>query len=190
MAQGYKVRKAAQVAAFFALKQGGRIPVLKLVKLLYLSDREHLQKFDFPILFDDFVSMEHGPVTSMTYNYIKGEKESKDEWDTFISGRPVNHSVSAKEGVTEYDLDELSRAEIKTLESVWQQFSSMDRFEIRDWTHDNCAEWEDPKKSVSGKKSIPLPYERVLNCLGKEHAVQIAAEIKDIRGIDTVLGAA
>ena len=46
---GYSARKAAQVAAFFAIKEGGAINVLKLAKLLYLSDREHLSQYDFPI---------------------------------------------------------------------------------------------------------------------------------------------
>jgi hypothetical protein len=55
----YNVRKAAQVTAFFAKKQGGAIDVLKVAKLLYCS----------------IVSMPHGPVTSMTLNYINGLEE-------------------------------------------------------------------------------------------------------------------
>src|SRR6478672_1543419 len=35
---GYNVRKAAQVTAFFAKKEGGAIEVLKVAKLLYLAD--------------------------------------------------------------------------------------------------------------------------------------------------------
>ena len=49
---GYNVRKAAQVVAFFAIRQGGRINVLKLSKLVYLSDRAFVEKYDVPILYD------------------------------------------------------------------------------------------------------------------------------------------
>lgn len=68
----YHPRKAAQVAAFFVLREVGAIHALKLSNLLYLADREHLNRHDMPILFDIFVSMPHGPVTSLTLNYIGG----------------------------------------------------------------------------------------------------------------------
>ncbi len=68
----YNARKAAQVAAFFALSEGGKINVLKLVKLIYLADRSAMEAFEAPILNDKFVSMDHGPVNSITLNLING----------------------------------------------------------------------------------------------------------------------
>jgi Protein of unknown function (DUF4065) len=65
MAFWFNVKKAAQVAAFFALKQGGQIHVLKLTKLVYLSDREFMDRYDIPITGDKLVSMDHGPVNSV-----------------------------------------------------------------------------------------------------------------------------
>ena len=41
---GYDVKKAAQVAAFFAIEAGGKINILKLTKLMYLADRDHLEQ--------------------------------------------------------------------------------------------------------------------------------------------------
>lgn len=179
---GYRTRKAAQVAAFFAIKQGGAINVLKLAKLLYLGDREHLFRYDMPILFDQFVSMDHGPVTSTTLNFVNGYLEDGANWDTFISDR-AGYNVGVVSGdLTIADLDELSDAEIGTLEHVWGQFGRMDRFTLRDWTHDNCSEWEDPKGSSSS-----IPYERVLKFLGKDHSAEIAEEIESLRAIDKVL---
>ena len=54
---GYKERKAAQTAAFFALRSGGSINILKLAKLLYLAERESMEKFDEPLFYDRLVSM-------------------------------------------------------------------------------------------------------------------------------------
>lgn len=65
-------RKAAQAAAFLLHKAGGRLPLLKLMKLLYLSERESLQKYGDTITGDTFVSMPNGPVLSMTLNFING----------------------------------------------------------------------------------------------------------------------
>ncbi|MGA9893403.1 MAG: type II toxin-antitoxin system antitoxin SocA domain-containing protein, partial [Xanthobacteraceae bacterium] len=75
---GYNVRKAAQITAFFAKKEGGSIAVLKVAKLLYLADREFMAAYDLPMLFDELVSMPHGPVTSNTLNYINGMEEQRD----------------------------------------------------------------------------------------------------------------
>ena len=62
---GYKERKAAQVAAYFALKEQGSINVLKLAKLLYLAERESMRLFDEPMFFDRLVSMEQLTLVKM-----------------------------------------------------------------------------------------------------------------------------
>lgn len=175
---GYSTRKAAQVAAFFAIGEGGSINVLKLAKLLYLADREHLRRFDMPILFDKFVSMDHGPVTSTTLNYVNGYEEDRANWDAFVTDRDRYAVGVASSSLTPDDLDELSDAELETLQAVWTQFGAMDRYTVRDWTHEHCGEWEDPNGS-----STPIPYERVLKFLGKEHHAVIAQEIESIRSL-------
>jgi uncharacterized phage-associated protein len=180
---GYNVRKAAQVTAFFAKKQGGAIDVLKLAKLLYLVDREFMSRYDFPILFDRFVSMPHGPVTSMTLNYINGLlEEHRDQWNAFVEARAGHKIGVARQDLSIDDLDELSDAEIHVMEATWDQFGYMSSWEIRNYTHANCPEWEDPNGS-----STPIPYERVLKFLHKENSAEIADEIEAQRSLDKFL---
>jgi uncharacterized phage-associated protein len=180
---GYNVRKAAQVTAFFAQKQGGGIEVLKVAKLLYLADREFMSRYDFPILFDRFVSMPHGPVTSMTLNYINGLfEEDRDHWTDFVEGRANNEVGVARKNMSFDELDELSDAEIHVMEATWDQFGRMSAWELRNYTHVNCPEWEDPNGS-----STPIPYERVLKFLHKENSAEIAAEIETQRSLDQSL---
>jgi uncharacterized phage-associated protein len=179
---GYNVRKAAQVTAFFAKKQGGSIAVLKVAKLLYLADREFMAKYDFPILFDHLVSMPHGPVTSMTLNYINGMEEQRDSWIDFVEARAGNILGLTNPNLSEDDLDELSDAEAHVLETVWDKFGHMTPWQLRNYTHDHCPEWEDPHGS-----SNPIPYERVLKFLGKEHSSDIAQEIDSLRSLDKSL---
>lgn len=179
---GYNVRKAAQVTAFFVQKDGGSINVLKIAKLLYLADREFMSRYDFPILFDYFVSMPHGPVTSMTLSYINGLDEGLCDWTDFIGSREGNSIELAKPALSIDELDELSDAEIHVLDTVWDQFGHMTPFQLRDWTHDNCLEWENPHGS-----STPIPYERVLKFLRKEHSAEIADNIEAQRSLDKFL---
>lgn len=163
-------RKAAQIAAFFARREGDRIAVLKLMKLIYLSDREHMASYGYPILYDRLVSMPHGPVDSITLNLLDGNIQSSN-WDQLISDR-ADHSVSLKREISESDLDELSEAEIASLKTVWEKFGFMDKWTIRDWTHENCPEWEDPHGSAN-----PIPYERVLKFLGHSDASEMASDL-------------
>ena len=179
---GYNIRKAAQVTAFFAIKQGGAIEVLKVAKLLYLADREFMSRYNFPILFDCFVSMPHGPVTSMTLNYINGMEEQRDHWEDFVVGRAGNKVGVSRQDMSVDELDELSDAEVHVLEATWDQFGHMSSWAVRNYTHANCPEWEDPHGS-----SNPIPYERVLKFLHKENSAEIADEIESQRSLDKFL---
>lgn len=74
----------AQMAAYFMDKEEERqMEVLKLIKLLYLADRESVDRYGEPISFDKMVRMVHGPVLSRTLNLINGFVRGKDaaQWD-------------------------------------------------------------------------------------------------------------
>ena len=178
------MRKAAQVAAFFALKQGGEINVLKLTKLIYLADRRFMQKFDAPLLGDELVSMDHGPVNSMTYDCINGSQADRADWNQFITDRLAYSIGVASPAVTIARLDELSRADTEVLEETWASFGHMTKYEIRDYTHRNCPEWEDPHGS-----STPIPYERVFKYLAKSDAAELAENVQQERALSRALAA-
>jgi len=159
------------------------MPHLKLMKLLYLADREAMQRYGAPISGDRFVAMTHGPVLSMTLNLKDGDVESSQEgWDGLISDKE-NHELSLKHAITLDDLDELSQADIDVLEAVWKQFGHMGKWAIRDYTHDHCPEWTDPNGS-----SNPIPYEKVFLALGrsKDVAAELSAHIESERTLDKI----
>ncbi|HEY1720037.1 MAG TPA: Panacea domain-containing protein [Magnetospirillaceae bacterium] len=183
--RGFKVRKAAQVVAYFAIAEGGSINVLKLIKLIYLSDRRFIEKYDCPILNDRFVSMPRGPVNSMTLNYVSGIAGDRDEWKKFISDR-AKHSVGvANSRIKKSDLDELSKAEKKVLAEIWDRFGERDGFWLEEYTHKHCPEWEDPDGS-----SEPIPYERILKFLKKKNVARISANLEAERELDRSLATA
>ncbi len=182
----YNARKAAQVAAFFAKAQGGKINVLKLTKLIYLADRFALENFESPILNDKFVSMDHGPVNSITYNQINGgQDDDSGVWKEFISARENYYVGLAKPDLKIHDLDELSKAELDVLKMTWERFGKMDRFEVRDYTHKNCPEWEDPNGSSS-----PIPLERIFKFLGKPNGRELAVKLESERIADELFAQA
>ena len=68
----FNEKRTAQAAAFMLHSAGGRLPLLKLMKLLYLAERESLRLFGEPISGDKLVSMPHGPVLSKTLDMMNG----------------------------------------------------------------------------------------------------------------------
>lgn len=183
----FNQRKTAQEAAFFLGKAPDkRMSHLKLMKLLYLADRESVRLFGWPISGDRLVSMPHGPVLSQTLNLMDGDAESQpDGWDAWISDKE-NHELSLRRPIQAADLDELAPAEIEVLESVWGQFGSMGKWEIRDWTHKHCAEWQDPNGS-----SFPIRYEDLARAVGfdEEAARRVAEQIQAEDKVDRLFAA-
>jgi uncharacterized phage-associated protein len=158
----YSERKAAQVAVWLLRQDGGRMPHLKLIKLMYLADRQSMADTGFPITFDRVVSMPHGPVLSMTLSYINGDVESGvDGWEAWVNDRE-NHEVALRDRPANADaLDELSEADIEALERVWARFGRMTKWQLRDYTHEHCPEWVDPQGSM-----LPIATEQIFQALG------------------------
>ena len=153
--------KIAQMAAFFTSQEGGDIYVLKLMKLLYLADRESIDRYGVPISYDRMISMDHGPVLSSALNLTNGflTGPAAEQWDAWISDR-ADHRVSLLRDATRGNLDHLSDADIEVLEVVWDNFGQMTRYEIRDYTHRELGEWRDPRdRQVVLRVSVWLSLE-------------------------------
>jgi uncharacterized phage-associated protein len=174
----FNVRKAAQAVALLVQKQGDNADHIKTMKLVYLADRRFLELYDLPILNDDFCSMEHGPVDSETYDYVKGNGKDRQTWQKYIKARQGN-IVRLAHKFGDDDFDELSRAEISVLNEIFERFKDLKPFELVDYVHKNCAEWEDV-----GKTSKYLPYERVFNALGKKNSNQLTDYVYEIRNLN------
>jgi uncharacterized phage-associated protein len=120
---------------------------LKLVKLLYIADREALAKWGRPITTDRYVSMKEGPVVSNVYHLIGSEPmpsqqsfwhkyiKTVAEWDVELLSDPAT--------------DELSQAEEDLLHQVFE-------------THGHNNRWNpgrrDPQIPPSGKTQVRVPY--------------------------------
>ena len=161
----FNERRVAQMAAYLLSREKGRMNYLKLMKLLYLADRESMKRHGHPISGDRFVSMDHGPVLSQTFNLIKGTVRFAERgWNHWIADR-ADHEVSLKRKVNREALDELSEADLNVLGDVYSKFGKMDQWKLVDYTHRYCREWEDPKGP-----SAPIDYETIFKALGRTPA--------------------
>ncbi|MFC5760329.1 Panacea domain-containing protein [Rhizobium sp. GCM10022189] len=184
----YEPRKAAQLIASLILKSGGRsLNVLKVVKLVYLVDRESIRRFGFPILDENRYSMPHGPVNSTTYRHIQGEYQDDCGWSDFLEDR-ANHGIAlVNNNISVEDLDELSEADLECVDAVWERFGAMTQWQLVDWTHDprNVPEWEDPDGG-----SVIIPLQRILNAVGVDNAEEFVETSNTLKAIDRAFEAA
>ena len=156
---------------------------LKLMKLLYLAERESLRLYGMPMTGDKLVSMDHGPVLSKTLDLIRDMAidAAEDGWNLWIMQKSV-HDLQLKGPVLDDDLDELSKADIDVLESVWQEFGHLDRWAVRDFTH-TLKEWVDPDGT-----SLPIRYKDVFVACGydEKQAMELSDHINDEKALDRI----
>ena len=67
--------KATEAAARLIELRGGKMSYRKLIKLLYLADREALLRWGRPVTTDRYVSIDHRPVVSNVYELIRAEPQ-------------------------------------------------------------------------------------------------------------------
>lgn len=175
-------KKATEVAAFFLLKaqaRGANISILKLMKLMYLAERESYRIYGAPMVGDSLYSLPHGPVMSTTLNLINSvpeEREGGEYWDSFIAERGAGKYMCLKEGKLRNtdDLLQISESDVEILEDVWETFGDFSAIKLRNYTHssENCPEWEDPNGS-----SKPISMEIMLKSMGYQpDAIQIICD--------------
>jgi uncharacterized phage-associated protein len=68
------------IAAFLHFHGTKDMSYLRMLKLLYIADRESLRATGRPITGDQMVAMEHGPVLSGVFDLIKGEHKAWPRW--------------------------------------------------------------------------------------------------------------
>lgn len=146
--------KTTQVAAFFIEKHGNVLNYTKLIKLLYLADREALSVWGRSLSGDSYFSLPKGPILSKTYDLInyKEDPNNKSYWYKFISKMSYDVMLIGQPGI-----DELSEREIDLIHKIYEKYKGKDWGEMIDVCHECCPEWQDP-----GETSIPIPIENIL----------------------------
>ena len=169
--------KAAQAAARLLRLHGGKMNYMKLIKLLYLTDRESLKRWGRPVTTDCYVSMDKGPVLSAVLDLINNSCRPgvASPWYALIS-EPSAHSVSLLANASPPD-EELSRAEEDLIDEIYATHGCKSQWALVDLVHE-LPEWKDP-----GGSAIPIAYADILRAVGKddEEIDQINGELRALK---------
>ena len=156
----FDIEKTIAAVGFLAEHEGGKLDMFLAIKMLYLGDKESLIRWGTTITGDSFVSLPKGPVLSTIYDLFKGEAPQKfqREWDTYFSER-VNHSIHL---LLPVDVEILSEREMEVLEEARRQINSFAPWDVAEWLHQTCPEWQDPNGSM-----IPIDPNVILRNAGR-----------------------
>lgn len=167
----FREAKTTQAAARLLALRGGRMNYMKLLKLLYIVEREALLQWGRPVTADRCVSLPKGPVLSQTLNLINEEPgpDAPSAWAEHIS-QPENYQVRLLKPAGD---DELSAAETALIDDVFRRYGQMNRWKLVDLMH-TFPEWQDPEGSA-----LPITYRDILKAGGKTE-LEIAAILQDI----------
>ena len=152
-------RKATQALNFLARQAGGSIHKLKALKLVYFADRYHLRRYGRPVIGDEYLAMEYGPVPSNTKDIAEISdflgREEREYATTFI--RPnEHHSYRSERAVEEKVFSESDR---EALAWTWKMFGHIARFDLAKLTHE-YPEWKRHEAALKARlvSRAPMNY--------------------------------
>jgi uncharacterized phage-associated protein len=157
------VRKLAQMAAYFLHRAGGPMEHARLMKLMYLADREAIDLYGLPISEDEYWATKTGPALALTLNLMGGYEDcdSQAEWGEWVLAKENFQVGLRNEGTTERDLNWLAEEEIAVMKSVYDKFGDWPAQNLVDYAH-GLQEWTDPR---GGR--LRITFRSILEALGK-----------------------
>jgi uncharacterized phage-associated protein len=176
----FDFEKSLQAAGCLLELHGDRMEYVRLLKLLYIADREMMAEAGAPITGDRAVAMDHGPVLSHVYDLVKGKAARAGEWAHSI--RTVHHWVALQQPTGR---GKLNKAEIEKLQEVTERYQDDSEWDICAKTH-QFPEW---KKHFVPNTSTPIPWGDALEAQGKADMIEAVENQERLeRYLDTVFG--
>ncbi len=156
-----------------------RMSYLRLLKLLYIADREWLAETGESITGDRACAMKQGPVLSTVYDLVKGDAALSGRWDDFIHNDGYRVTLVRDPG-----RDTLSRGMIDKLNEVTVRHREDADWSIVDITH-TFPEWE---TNFDGGSTL-IPWQDISTAMGKPEMIAVVErEAREREAIENVFG--
>jgi len=170
----------ARIAAYLAHRIGGAVQYVKLLKLVYLADRESLKRYGHPITFDDYQALPRGPVPDDLHQVLERGEHDLPEWKDAIAVVGVGEDrVVVPRNTIEQCIESLSASNIEILDHLVKLHGARHHKELVRYTH-GLGEWRKVRRAGRGTR---LTYEDILVAVGRDpaDAKEIAADIRAYR---------
>jgi len=152
--------KAVQAVAFLLRRERGRrMNYMRLLKVLYLVERELLAESSKPLTGSRVIAMQRGPVLEDVLSLIRGEHGAIGYWSSFIQIDRYNLEMISDPGV-----GLLSRFVSRKLEEVAARYENFDEWQMVEETH-KLPEWQ---RNDPGESSKEIPLAHILEAIGRD----------------------
>lgn len=145
-------QKLSEIVLYILNKTKG-LDYYHLFKVIYFANMEHLVKYGFPMVADDFYALPDGPVPTVLYDSIKRDTNCDSELHNLLSsstkkGEDDAYYMLAASRKT--DEDYLSKADIEVLDNSIKENAYLPYSELKAKSHGK--EWKRAFSQSSDKK--------------------------------------
>lgn len=177
----FDYRKSLQASAVLLEAERNRqMSYLRLLKLLYIADRELLASTGRPLTGDHPLAMKHGPLLSTVFDLVKGQSARAGEWDEFIHSDGYVVELRADPG-----RGELSKGEVAKLQELTSRYHGLNDWELVEETH-QFGEWQE---SIRTGPATPISWTDALAAQGQSKMAAVVERDEQARQtIDRVFG--
>lgn len=171
----FNVSKAAAAAGYLCKRNGDHFDMLRLIKALYLADRQTLLDVHRTITGDDMFSMKNGPVLSTIYDLIRNrcsDPVSQTEWNQYFCKGEGSNDVRLLQMP---DVECLSELELTNLDNAMKEVRGISAIRLIEKLHSTLPEWKNP-----GTSSFPIEPTVILQSdgLSEEEIEIISSELE------------
>lgn len=171
----FDVNKAIAAIGFLIEQTGASM--YTLMKMMYLADKMHLDRYGRFIAGDHYVAMKQGPVPSCAYSMIKHVRGDESANPDHLLAREYfsyesDHRVLLKRPV---DTDELSLSDVECLSEIAKIFDKVGQWAVRDMSHDDA--WKASWRNNFFRQAVAMPIARIASQF--ESAVHLIEHLRN-----------
>lgn len=151
----------------YVLQKRGEVSKTKLMKLLFLADFAHLQKYNRPITWAEYHRLPKGPIPSYLLDIVNtaiGHEAApviKEDLKNFCNMVKITKRlIGQREGcflspLRQPDMDELSFSEIEVIDEILGKYGNKNAPELIKITHDHPVLKKGKDKIIKYSTALP-----------------------------------
>ena len=138
MKTSIQIAKIKAVILYIMQSFPNGVDYIKLFKILYFAQRDHLARYGKVIVEDSFRALKHGPVPSYTYKglQIAEGKPLEGDFEEFLKNLSVRNQIVYADAKP--DMDYISGADKRTLDASIEKYKDEDPYDLSDLSHDSA----------------------------------------------------
>lgn len=164
-----KIDKIVELLLYLSHKKPG-VDKYQVVKLFYLADKEHLNRYGFPITQDEYFALQYGPVASNAMDLLEEDRwvlrrAGIDELPFTILKKRIKSGEVEAIGTPqrEVNFDLFSKSDIRVFDEIVDKYGDYSFDELYVETHEHHAYLRAWRERKPHSRRAPMRYEDMID---------------------------